>query len=54
MALFWILSTFYNEDYNQHLVISPKKLSTLFLFINKVEKKATITQPKIFFIGVEL
>ena len=39
IALFWILNTFYKEGYNQHLVISPKKLSTLFSWIKKVEKK---------------
>ena len=33
------MSTFYEEVYNQDLVIAPKKLSTLFLFINEMEKK---------------
>ena len=38
IALFLILSTFYEEVHNQDLVIAPKKLSTLFLFIKKMEK----------------
>ena len=33
------MSTFYEEVHNKDLVIAPKKLSTLFLFINKMEKK---------------
>ena len=33
------MSTFYEEVHNQDLVIGPKKLSTLFLFINEIEKK---------------
>ena len=33
------MSTFYEEVHNQDLVIAPEKLSTLFLFINKMEKK---------------
>ena len=39
IALFLILSTFYEEVHNQDLVIAPKNLSTLFIFINKMEKK---------------
>ena len=34
------MSPFYEEFPNQDLVIAPKKLSPLFLFINKMEKKA--------------
>ena len=33
------MSTFYEEVHNKDLVIAPKMLSTLFLFINKMEKK---------------
>ena len=33
------MSTFYEEVHDQDLVIASKKLSTLFLFINKMEKK---------------
>ena len=33
------MSTFYEEVHNQDLVIAPKRLSTLFLFINEMEKK---------------
>ena len=39
VALFLIFSTFYEQVHNQDLVIAPKKLSTLFLFINEMEKK---------------
>ena len=33
------MSTFYEEVHNQDLVVTPKKLSTLFLFINEMEQK---------------
>ena len=33
------MSTFYEEFDNQNLVIAPKELSTLSLFINEMEKK---------------
>ena len=33
------MNIFYEEIHNQDLVIAPKKLSTLFLFINEMEKK---------------
>ena len=38
-ALFLILRTFYEEVHNQYLVIAPKMLSILFLFINEIDKK---------------
>ena len=34
------MSAFYEEVHNQDLVIAPKKLSTLFLIINEVEKQS--------------
>ena len=39
VALFLILSAFYEEVHNQDLVIAPKKSSTLFLIINEMEKQ---------------
>ena len=37
--IYMIFSTFYEEVRNQDLVIAPKTLSTLFLFINEMEMK---------------
>ena len=36
IALSWIMSTFHDKVYNQDLIIASKKLSTLYLFIDRV------------------
>ena len=41
-----MLETFYEEVYYQDLVIAPKKLSTLLLFINKMEENNQLLDQK--------